>query len=277
MADATSGVRIVSPEGRNLNVAVTELWRRRELLWIFLKRQIAVRYRQMIFGVFWAVLEPLALLLIMTLVFGMLLRVNTGGYPYPVFAFAGLIPWMLFSRAATSASSSLIDNIGVISKVEFPRLILPIVATLREAFDSTMMIFILVALAAAYGYPPTLKLVAVPLLLGYAAVSALMVGLWLSAAMVPFRDVRPILTLLLQAGMYATPILYPPTLVPKSILPYYQINPMYWCVEFFRWMLLGHEVTLTFSFYVSIVFVAVTLLVGLAIFNAGQKKIVDVQ
>ena len=222
-------------------------------------------------------LEPLALLLIMTLVFGKLLRVDTGGYPYPVFAFAGLIPWMLFSRASTAASSSLIDNMGVISKVEFPRLILPIVAALREAFDSAIMVFILVALAAVYGYPPTMKLIAVPLLLGYTVVSALVVGLWLSAVMVPFRDVRPLLALLLQIGMYATPILYPPTLVPKSILPYYQLNPMYWCVEFFRWVLLGHQVTLTSSFYFSIAFVTVTFLIGLVIFNAGQKKVVDVQ
>ncbi len=231
----------------------------------------------MILGLFWALFEPLALLLIMTLVFGRLLHVDTGGYPYPVFAFAGLIPWLLFSRASTAASSSLVDNMGVISKVEIPRLILPIVAVLREGFDSTIMVLILFVLAAAYGYFPTINLLVVPFLFVYTLIAALVVGLWLAAIMVPFRDVRPLLSLALQAGMYATPIVYPPTLVPPSILPYYQLNPMYWCVEFFRWVLLRREVTLTSSFYVSIAIVMTFLVCGLVIFNAGQKKIVDVQ
>lgn len=267
----------VDSEGDNLLAGISSLWSRRELVWIFLIRQISTRYRQMVFGIVWALLEPLALLVIMTLVFGRLLKVDTGGYPYPVFAFAGLIPWLLFTRASTAAASSLIDNMGLISKVAFPRLLLPLVAVLREVFDNGIMVIILVALAALYGYWPNIYIFAIPLVLAYAAMSAFVIGLWLACIMVPFRDVRPVLGLLLQAGMYATPILYPPSLVPSWILPFYQLNPMYWCVEFFRFILLKKDVLITHSFYFSVAIVGLAAISGLAIFNAGQKKVVDVQ
>jgi lipopolysaccharide transport system permease protein len=136
---------------------------------------------------------------------------------------------------------------------------------------------ILVVLAWIFGFPPQWKLLLAPAILLYVALTALAVGLWLACLMVPFRDVRPLLTLLLQAGMYATPVLYPTTLVPANLLPYYQLNPMYWTVEAFRWLLLDKPITITLSFWLSLVLVAATLIAGLAIFAAGQKKVVDVQ
>lgn len=268
---------VIDAGTREIAFGIVALWTKRELVWIFVRRQISVRYRQMALGIFWALLEPLAFLLLMTAVFGMLLRVNTGNYPYPVFAFAGLMPWLLFNKATNSAAQSLTDNMGLISKVYFPRLLLPVAGVARETFDSAIVFFILVMLAWVYGFAPGLKLLLAPVVLLYVALDALAVGLWLACVMVPFRDVRPLLALLLQAGMYATPVLYPPTLVPAWLLPYYQLNPMYWAVEAFRWLLLDKPVALTASFWFSLILSAVALIAGLAIFAAGQNRVVDVQ
>ncbi|KRR18505.1 ABC transporter permease [Bradyrhizobium retamae] len=259
------------------SLGLSELWQQRELVWIFTKRQIFVRYRQMALGIFWVVLEPLAYLLMMTAVFGTLLKVNTGNYPYVVFAFAGLMPWLLFSKATTAAANSLTDNMALISKVYFQRLLLPVSGVIREFFDSAVVFVILVITAWIFGYPPTLKLLLAPIILTYASVAALALGLWLACVMVPFRDIRPLLGLALQAGMYATPVLYPADLVPQALLPYYQLNPMYWTIELFRWLLLDRPVTLTASFGYSTGAVILALLTGLIVFASGQKRVVDVQ
>ena len=268
---------LIQADAGGISLGLAELWQQRELVWIFTKRQIFVRYRQMALGIFWVVVEPLAYLLMMTAVFGMLLRVNTGNYPYVVFAFAGLMPWLLFSKATTAAANSLVDNMGLISKVYFQRLLLPVAGVIRELFDSAVVFVILVFTAWIFGYPPTAKLLLAPIILTYTSAVALAMGLWLACIMVPFRDIRPLLGLVLQAGMYATPVLYPPNLVPQSLLPYYQLNPMYWTIELFRWLLLDRPVTLTASFGYSIGAVVVALLTGLIVFANGQKRVVDVQ
>ncbi len=268
---------LIEADAGGISFGLTELWQQRELVWIFTQRQIFVRYRQMALGIFWVALEPLAYLLMMTVVFGMLLRVNTGKYPYAVFAFAGIMPWLLFSKATTAAANSLADNMGLISKVYFQRLLLPVAGIARELFDSAVVFVILVCMAWIFGFPPTAKLLLAPVVLIYTSAVALAVGLWLASIMVPFRDVRPLLGLVLQAGMYATPVLYPPDLVPRALLPYYQLNPMYWTIELFRWLLLDRPVTFTASFGYSIGAVVVALLTGLAVFASGQKRVVDVQ
>ena len=213
----------------------------------------------------------------MTAVFGMLLRVDTGKYPYAVFAFAGIMPWLLFSKATTAAANSLADNMGLISKVYFQRLLLPVAGIVRELFDSAIVFVILVLLAWIFGFPPTTKLLLAPVILIYTSAFALAVGLWLASIMVPFRDIRPLLGLVLQAGMYATPVLYPSNLVPQTLMPYYQLNPMYWTIELFRWLLLDRPVKFTASFGYSIGAVVVALLTGLIVFANGQKRVVDVQ
>jgi lipopolysaccharide transport system permease protein len=267
----------IEADAGGFSLGLAELWRQRELVWIFTKRQIFVRYRQMALGIFWVVLEPLAYLTMMTVVFGMLLRVNTGKYPYAVFAFAGIMPWLLFSKATMAAANSLVDNMALISKVYFQRLLLPVAGVVREFFDSAVVFVILVLLAWIFGFPPTVRLLLAPIVLIYTSAVALAAGLWLASIMVPFRDIRPLLGLVLQAGMYATPVLYPPDLVPRALLPYYQLNPMYWTIELFRWLLLDRPVTYTASFGYSIGAVAVALLTGFIVFASGQKRVVDVQ
>ncbi len=228
-------------------------------------------------GGVWAVLEPLATLVLMTLVFGMLLRVDTNGYPYPVFAFAGLIPWLLFSKSTVAITGSLLENMGLLSKVYFPRLILPIAALCRELFDSLITVTILIILAAIYGFTPQWKYLLIPPALIGVGLAAASIGLWVSALMVKLRDIRPVLTIVLQAGMYLTPILYSPAMVPARFLPLYQINPMYWAVEAFRWILLGQDFQLTTSFYFSVVLVVTMLISGLFVFSVYEKVTVDVQ
>jgi lipopolysaccharide transport system permease protein len=268
--------RVIEP-GRRLSFGLSGLYARRELLWLLTRRQISARYRQMLLGIVWALLEPLGQLLILTLVFGVLLRVDTGGYPYPLFAFAGMTGWWLFSRTTTAVAGSLQDNMGLVSKVYFPRLILPLAATGKELFDNLLMLVILLAISIAYGYLPGPKVLLLPLILLYGAIVAIGCGLWLAAFMVKFRDIRPMLGLALQAGMYATPVVYSADLVPVRLRPFYELNPMYWVVELARWALLEKPITVTTSFYVSWAAVFLLVVSGLVVFSRYERMTVDVQ
>ena len=254
-----------------------EVWQHRELLLMFTRRQISARYRQMLLGISWSVMEPLGLLLMMSLVFGFLLKVGSDGYPYPVYVFSGIASWIMFSRATLAVAGSLYENIGLISKVYFPRLILPIAAMVRELFDGMLMLAILLLVAAAYGFEPNTRFLALPLIFLAAGLVAVAIGLWFAALLVKFRDIRPLLTLLLQAGMYATPIIYSVNLVPESIRFVYQLNPMLWVVEFSRWALLGKDVAVTPALYLSAGVSVLLLVGGLIVFTMFERSSVDVQ
>ena len=262
---------------RHFGFGILEVTKRLELLWMLAQRQISSRYRQMLLGVFWAALEPLGQLIMLTLVFGFLLKVDTAGYPYPLFAFAGLTGWWLFSRNLMAVASSLQDNMGLISKVYFPRLILPLAASMKELFDMAVMVGLLLVVATTYGYLPGLKVVLIVPLLLFAALFSLGLGLWLASLMVRFRDIRPMLGLILQAGMYATPILYSPALVPERFQFAYQLNPMFWVVELSRWALLDKPVAITAPFYWSLGISTLILASGLLVFSVTEKMAVDVQ
>jgi lipopolysaccharide transport system permease protein len=262
---------------RHFGFGLLESSRRLELLVMLAQRQVASRYRQMMLGVVWAALEPLGQLLMLNLVFGFLLKVDTGGYPYPLFAFAGLTAWWLFSRNLMAVAGCLQDNMALISKVYFPRLILALAASLKELFDIAIMLALLVVVSAAYGYSPQLKMLLLLPLLLFSALLSLGLGLWLASLMVRFRDIRPMMGLALQAAMYATPILYAPSLVPERLQSLYQLNPMYWVIEFSRWALLDKAVMITPSFYWSLVVSTGLIASGLLVFSATEKIAVDVQ
>lgn len=262
---------------RGLGFGLADVFERRELLSMLTQRQIATRYRQMLLGFFWAALEPLGQLLMLAIVFGGLLRVDTGGYPYPLFAFAGLTGWWLFSKNLMAVAGSLQDNMAMISKVYFPRLILPLASTGKELFDSAVMLVLLLLVSTIYGYAPGLRVVVLIPVYGFAALLSLGIGLWLASLMVRFRDVRPMLSLFLQAGMYATPIVYAAELVPQRFLVFYQLNPMYWVVELSRWALLGKPIALTASFYWALGLSGIVVISGLLVFSLTEKMVVDVQ
>jgi len=272
----TTEIRVIEKQ-QGLGFGLAEILKWRELLLMLAQRQISSRYRQMLLGFFWAALEPLGQLVMLTLVFGFLLKVDTGGYPYPLYAFAGLTAWWLFTRNLMSVAGSLQENMGLISKVYFPRLILPLAATIKELFDITVMVAMLLIVAAIYGYFPGLRTLLILPLLIFAAVISLGLGLWLASFMVRFRDIRPMLNLGLQAGMYATPIVYSASLVPERFQFAYQLNPMYWVVELSRWALLDKPVQITAPFYWSLVFSLLLLASGLLVFAATEKMAVDVQ
>ncbi len=282
MAEADVGidharVKVITPHRSWWRVEILEAWERRELLRVFVWRSIVSRYRQMVLGLLWSVFEPLALLVIMTVVFGFILRTPTEGIPYPVFAFSGLLPWMLFSRSAMASSSSLVDNMGLVSKVYFPRILLPLAALIREAIDIAIMVLILVILAAFYGYFPGPLLLALPLALLGAMAFALGIGLWLASVTVRFRDLRPVLAITLQLGMYASPILYSPSLVPERWQALYRSNPMYWAIEASRSALLGRPFTVTPELGFALLFVLLLLLSGVLVFSSQERAAVDVQ
>lgn len=254
-----------------------EAWQRRELLRVFVWRAIAARYRQMALGILWSVFEPLALLGMTTVVFGLLLRAPTNGYPYPVYAFAGLLPWTLFSRATLASAGSLVENLALISKVYFPRLLLPLAAVVREAVDVGVTLAIVVLFAWGFGFAPTWRLLVLPVVLAGVLVLALAIGLVTSSVMVRFRDLRPVLTIALQLGLYASPILYAPSAVPAALRPLYELNPMYWAIQASRWVLLGQPFEPTPAFAASMVLVLGLFVGGLYVFSTYERYAVDVQ
>lgn len=276
LKDGDSQIKIIEPRKGGIDLRLGEVFRARELLWMFIWRNITVRYRQMALGFMWMIFEPLAILIIMSVVFGRVLKLPTDGYPYPVFAFAGLMPWLLFSKSCISATGSLRDNMGVISKVYFPRVIMPISAIAKDLFDSLVSLCLLLILAFAWGFAPEPQILLIPLFMCIPVGFSLGVGLWLSAAAVKYRDLTPALTIALQLGMYLTPIIYSPAIVPPSFLSIYKMNPMYWAVEGFRWCILGRPFDLAPQFFLSLGLVLLIIISGMFIFSRLERFTVDV-
>jgi lipopolysaccharide transport system permease protein len=272
-----SETRRISPPGRLPSLNLREAYRSRELIGVFVRRGIAVRYGQMALGVFWSFLEPLGLLALTSIVFGLMIRVDTGKYPYPIFVFAALIPWLYFSKATNAAASSLHEHIGIVSKVYFPRVLLPISSVIREFIDSAILFLLLIALAWLYGFPPSWKALLMPLLFAYVTVPALGIGMSIGSISIKFRDFRPLLALVLQTGFYTTPIFYPVELVPARFRPIYELNPIFWAVELSRWITLNKPLVLNLSFYLSLLLNIVLLGLGYFVFAYYERGVVDAQ
>lgn len=270
-------VKIIQARHPWWRLDLRDAWDHRELMWLLMWRNVTTRYAQTFLGVFWAVLEPLAMLLTLVIVFGLFIRVPTPGIPYPIFVFAALVPWLLFSKATMNAIGCLQEFMPLVSKVYFPRIILPFATVFRDLFDALILVAILIIIAWIYGFPPTLKLIVVPFLLTFVTLFSVTIGLWLAGALVKMRDIRPLMTIVLQVGFYFSPILFPPSLLPQAIMPFYQLNPMYWAIEISRWIFAGHQVVLTPSFFISIFLVLGLFVSGLFVFSRQEKDAVDVQ
>lgn len=233
--------RIIIDASANWNrLQIKELWGSRELLWYLAWRDIAVRYKQSILGIAWALLQPLATIVIFTAIFGQLAQVPSDGLPYAVFALAGLVPWYLFSQALQRSAVSLVANAPLLTKVYFPRLIVPLASVLPPIVDFGIALILLLLLGLWYGITPTPWIVLLPVLTLFALLAALAAGLWLSALNVAFRDISHLVPYLLQFWMFASPIIYSANLVPAG--PWriiYSLNPMVAVIVGFRWILLG--------------------------------------
>jgi lipopolysaccharide transport system permease protein len=253
---------LIRPVSGWVRINFRDLWEYRELLYFLTWRDIKVRYKQTALGVAWVVLQPLFLMLLFTLFFGRLLRVPSDGIPYSIFAYAALLPWQLFSRALNEASMSLVANERIITKIYFPRILVPVSAVLSGLVDFTIGLTALVGFMILYGIQPGFAILVLPLFVLLAVVAALGVSLWLAALNVVYRDVRYLLPFLTQIWMFATPIIYPVSVVPEAWRSLYSLNPMVGVVEGFRWSLLG-------STGPSELMLAVSAAIVLLIFGAG--------
>jgi lipopolysaccharide transport system permease protein len=273
-------VRIRSSAGwRALDLA--ELWRYRELLWFLAVRDIKLRYKQTVLGVAWAVLQPLLTMVVFTVFFGILAKVPSEGIPYPLFVLVALLPWQLFSYALTQSSNSLVTEQRLITKVYFPRLLVPLASVISGLADFAVAFVLVLAMMAGYmwvGYvlPLSWNLLAVPALVLFAVATALSVGLWLAALNVQYRDVRYTVPFLTQLWMFASPVAYPSSLVPEAYRPAFGLNPMAGVVEGFRWALLGQEEPPLALMLVSSLTVLALLVGGMYYFRRLERQFADI-
>ena len=253
-----------------------ELWCYRELLVFQAIRDIKVRYKQTILGAAWAILQPVMMMVVFSIFFGKLARVPSDGIPYPIFTFCALLPWQLFAYALTYSSNSLVDNANVLTKVYFPRLILPFSAVISGLVDFAIAFAILVGMMVYYDIVPGLALITLPLFTMLALAAALSVGLWLSALNVKYRDIRYTIQFLAQLWLFATPVAYSSSLVPEKWQAVYGINPMVGVVEGFRWALLGKSAPSGLMLIVSVVSTTILLVGGLFYFRRMEKSFADI-
>ena len=239
-------IRIEPSEGWT-SLRLKEVWAYRELLYFLVWRDVKVRYKQTFFGVAWAILQPLMTMVVFTIFFGGLARVGSDGLPYPLFSYAGLLPWTFFAQGVSQASNSLVGSSNLIKKVYFPRLIVPLASVLGGLVDFAVAFGVLIGLMAYYGIGSSLSVVALPVFLLIATAAGLGVGLWLSALNVEYRDFRYVVPFLIQIWLFATPVIYPASTVQEKLqsmgLPtwLYGLNPMAGVVQGFRWALFGRS------------------------------------
>ncbi len=230
---------IIKPSTGWSALNLRDLWLYRELIFFMTWRDLKVRYKQTLLGAGWAILQPFLTMVVFSIFFGSLANVPSDGVPYPIFSYTALIPWTLFSKALQDASRSLVQSSHMITKVYFPRMILPLSSVLAGVVDFLIAFLVLIGMMVFYGIFPTSNIWLLPLFVLLALVTAIGVGLWLSALNVLYRDINYVLPFLTQLWMFLTPIAYPSSMVPRQFQTLYALNPMAGVVEGFRWVLLG--------------------------------------
>ena len=266
----------IEPPTRWPSIDLPELWRYRELLYFLTWRDIKVRYKQTVLGAAWAVIQPLFIMVVFSLFFGRLAGMPSDGLPYPVFTFCALLPWQLFAHALTESSNSLVGSQNLITKVYFPRLVVPISAVLGGLADFAIAFVILLGMLFLYGIVPGWQIVALPGLVLLTVMTALGVGLWLSALNVQYRDVRYTINFLVQFWLFATPVAYPSSIVPVKWRALYGLNPMVGVVDGFRWALTGRPESPGPALLVSVIVVSVLLVGGLYYFRRLEQQFADI-
>ena len=267
---------LIAPSTAWAALRLGELWTYRELLYSLVAREVRVRYKQTAVGAAWAIVQPLATMLVFSLFFGRLAQIPSEGIPYPLFALCALVPWQLFAYTMTESSNSVITNQRLITKVYFPRLMMPMSAVGVGLVDFAVAFLILLAIAGFYGVFPGYGLLTVPIWTLLGVLTALAVGLWLSALNVLYRDVRYTLPFLTQLWLFATPVAYPSSLIPEQWRAWYALNPMVGVVDGFRWGLLGVGEPPVITVAVSSITVAVLLTGGLLFFRRMERVFADV-
>ena len=267
---------VIEPSRGFMDLDLMSLYRSWELVYFLAWRDVKVRYKQTAIGIVWAVLQPLATMLIFTLLFSRLSGMPSDGLPYPIFSFAALLPWTFFSQAISRSGSSLVNNAALVTKVYFPRLAIPVAAVLAPIVDFVVTFAILLVMMAYYRISPGWPLLTLPLFLLMSAVTALAVSLWLSALCVRYRDVAVVIPFLLQGWQFLSPIAYPASVVPERWRLLYSLNPIAGVIEGFRWALLGTAMPDLRLLAVSGAAVVVLLVGGVIYFRQTELTFADV-
>ena len=276
-AHAAPPVLNITPPGRWWAIPFAELWEHRELIYFFVWREIKVRYKQTAMGAAWAVLQPFLSMLVFTLFFGRLAHLPSEGIPYEIFYYSALLPWMYFSNSLANATNAIVQNQSMITKVYFPRLALPLSAVLSGLVDFAIGFLMFVVLMIYYHVRPGIPLLFFPFFLLLAVLTAAGVGLWLGAMNALYRDVRYVVPFLTQFWLFASPVVYPASLVPAKWRWVYGLNPMAGVIEGFRWSLSGHGgAPPTRLILVSVLIIVAVLVSGLFYFQKMEATIADV-
>jgi lipopolysaccharide transport system permease protein len=266
----------IAPSRGWVPLKLSELWEYRELLYFLIWRDIKVRYKQTVLGAAWAIIQPLFTMVVFSLFFGQLGKIPSDGIPYPIFSFAALVPWTFFANGLGQSSNSLVGSSNLITKVYFPRLVVPLAAVVSGIVDFALAFVVLLGMMLFFGIVPTLNVLWLPLLFLLALITSLGVGLWFSALNVEFRDVRYVVTFLTQLWLFATPIAYPSSMLPEPWRTLYGLNPMAGVVEGFRWALLGTNSAPGPMIAVSATVAIVILITGAFYFRRMERTFADI-
>jgi lipopolysaccharide transport system permease protein len=268
-------LRIAPPRGW-LDIGLEELWASRELLYFFVWRDIKIRYKQTAIGAAWAVIQPFMTMVVFSLFFGKLAKMDSHGLPYPIFYYSALLPWMYFAAAVQNATNVVVDQQQVITKVYFPRLVLPLSAVVSGLLDFGISFVVFLGMMAYYHIVPSPAILLFPFFLLLAVLTALGVGLWLSALNAIYRDVRYVIPFLVQVWLFASPVAYPSSLVPQRWRWLYGLNPMAGVIEGFRWALTGHGQPPNMLLAASTGAVVLLVVGGIMFFKKMEGTIADV-
>ncbi|MEI6294283.1 MAG: ABC transporter permease, partial [Methanomicrobiales archaeon] len=266
---------VIRPPRKWVPVDFKELWEYRELLYFFTWRDVKLRYKQTGLGIAWAIIQPLFLMIVFSLFFGGLAKIPSDGIPYPLFSLAALLPWTLFAEGMTRSTISMVSNANIMTKVYFPRLIMPVASIMSPLVDFCVAFGILIIMMAYYGFVPTINVIFLPLLVVFAMMTSLAVGLWLSALNVKYRDFQYTVPFLIQIWMFASPVVYPASMVPQQFQFLYALNPMTGVIEGFRWALLGTNPPTTMIF-ISLGVVIALLVSGVFYFRRMEQFFADI-
>jgi lipopolysaccharide transport system permease protein len=267
---------VIQPRTSLLRVDVRALWQYRELLFFLVWRDIKVRYKQTAIGAGWAILQPLLTMLILTVIFGRFANIPSDEFPYPIFAYSALLPWFFFAQGLSRSSASLVGNAQLIGKVYFPRMLIPLAAVIAPLADFGISFLFFLLLMGWFGIAPTWGILALPMFLLLAIMTALAAGLWFAALDVQYRDVGHALPFVIQVWMFVSPIAYPVSLVPERFRILYGLNPLAGVIEGFRWALLGKASPDFSVMAVSAGVVVVALIGGVLYFNHMERTFADV-
>ena len=269
-------ITVIEPVKGWVSFDLKEVWNYRELLYILAKRDIKVRYKQTIFGGLWAIIQPFFMMVVFTLFFGRLAKMPSDGIPYPIFVYAGLLPWTYFANALSASGNSLVGSANLITKIYFPRLIIPASASLAGLLDFFIATTVLGAMMIYYQFAPSINILLFPLLVSLTFLCAVGVGLWLSALNVEYRDIRYVIPFLIQVWMFLSPVIYPVSIVKEKYRWLLALNPMGGIIEAYRSSLLGHLPINWFQLVISTIIIFLLFTSGLYYFRKMERSFADV-